>query len=120
MTRDADGASVRCDAGSERFDQVVLACHGDQALALLDDASDAEREILGAIRYQPNVATLHTDERFLPRSPRARASWNYHLDDEGATGACLQVIAGNAPARALYGGLGFSQNLYDYRDRRRD
>ena len=51
INRDADGASVRCDAGSALFDQVVLDCHGDQALALLYDASDAEREILGAIEY---------------------------------------------------------------------
>jgi len=65
--------------GLEHFDRVILACHSDQALRLLSDAGDGEREILGAIRYQPNVATLHTDERMLPRSPRARASWNYHL-----------------------------------------
>jgi predicted NAD/FAD-binding protein len=76
--------------GLEHFDRVVLACHSDQALRLLSDAGDAEREILGAITYQPNVATLHTDERFLPRTPRARASWNYHLqggagDDRSAT-----------------------------------
>lgn len=57
---------------------MVLATHSDQALRLLADPSAAEREILGAIRYQPNRATLHTDERLLPRSPRARASWNYH------------------------------------------
>ncbi|HEY5155037.1 MAG TPA: FAD-dependent oxidoreductase [Acidimicrobiales bacterium] len=65
--------------GLEHFDRVILACHSDQALRLLSDAGDTEREILGAIAYQPNVATLHTDERFLPRNPRARASWNYHL-----------------------------------------
>jgi predicted NAD/FAD-binding protein len=74
--------------GLERFDRVILACHSDQALRLLSDAGDDEREILGALRYQPNVATLHTDERFLPSNPRARASWNYHLDtgqDRSAT-----------------------------------
>jgi uncharacterized protein len=69
--------------GLETFDRVILASHSDQALRLLSDASDAEHEVLGAIRYQPNVATLHTDERFLPRNPRARASWNYHLDGPG-------------------------------------
>ena len=74
-------------AGSEaqRFDQVVLATHSDQALALLEDASDREREILGAIPYQPNEAVLHTDRRLLPRRRRAWASWNYHLV-EGPTG----------------------------------
>jgi predicted NAD/FAD-binding protein len=65
--------------GPETFDAVVLAGHSDQTLELLGDPTRAEREILGAIRYQPNVATLHTDGRLLPRSRRARASWNYHL-----------------------------------------
>ena len=68
------------DHGLETFDRVILATHSDQALRLLSDAGDTEHEVLGAIRYQPNVATLHTDERFLPRNPRARASWNYHLN----------------------------------------
>ncbi len=65
-----------------RFDQVVLATHSDQALALLADASQREREILSAIPYQPNQAVLHTDVRLLPRRRRAWASWNYHLLDE--------------------------------------
>ncbi|MGZ4683902.1 MAG: NAD(P)/FAD-dependent oxidoreductase [Acidimicrobiales bacterium] len=65
--------------GLETFDRVIIASHSDQALRVLSDPSPAEHEILGAIGYQPNVATLHTDERFLPRNPRARASWNYHL-----------------------------------------
>jgi uncharacterized protein len=64
---------------AEQFDEVVLATHSDQALALLDDASDREHEILGAISYQPNDAVLHTDVRMLPRRRRAWASWNYHL-----------------------------------------
>ena len=72
--------------GPETFDRVILATHSDQALQLLSDASPAEHEILGAIRYQPNVATLHTDERFLPGDPRARASWNYHLGALGPDG----------------------------------
>lgn len=66
------------DGAPAEFDHVILATHSDQALRLLADPSTVEREILGAIRYQPNRATLHTDERLLPRSPRARASWNYH------------------------------------------
>jgi uncharacterized protein len=71
----------------ERFDEVILATHSDQALALLADASAAEHEILGAIPYAPNEAVLHTDRRLLPRRRRAWASWNYHLVDEptGAT-----------------------------------
>lgn len=67
---------------TETFDRVVLATHSDQALELLSDPSPAEREILGAIRYQPNVATLHTDSSLLPASTRAHASWNYHVQDQ--------------------------------------
>jgi predicted NAD/FAD-binding protein len=64
---------------AERFDEVVLAAHSDQALAMLADPSDREHELLGAIPYQPNEAVLHTDRRMLPRRRRAWASWNYHL-----------------------------------------
>lgn len=60
----------------EAFDHVVLACHSDQALALLADSSDGERELLGAIPYQKNDTVLHTDSRMLPSLPKARASWN--------------------------------------------
>ena len=62
----------------EEFDGVVLACHSDQALRLLSDPSDAEREVLGAMRYQPNEVVLHTDDSLLPRRRRAWAAWNYH------------------------------------------
>jgi predicted NAD/FAD-binding protein len=65
--------------GRELFDHVFLACHSDQALEILDDATTAEREVLGAIRYQSNEAVLHTDESLLPRRRRAWAAWNYHL-----------------------------------------
>jgi predicted NAD/FAD-binding protein len=68
----------------QRFDEVVLATHSDQALALLEDASDREHELLGTIPYQANEAVLHTDVRMLPRRRRAWASWNYHLlEDPG-------------------------------------
>ena len=71
---------VRLKSGSlEHFDQVFIACHSDQALQLLSDASHEEREILGAIRYQSNAALLHTDTRLMPQRPLARAAWNYHL-----------------------------------------
>jgi uncharacterized protein len=69
-----------CIASGERllFDQVVLAVHGDQALALLADATPAERAVLGALRTQRNDVVLHTDPDLLPRRRRAWASWNYH------------------------------------------
>ncbi|MHC4959380.1 MAG: NAD(P)/FAD-dependent oxidoreductase [Planctomycetota bacterium] len=63
----------------ERFDEVVLALHSDQALRLLADPSRAELSILDSIRYQPNDVVLHTDDSLLPRRPLARAAWNYHL-----------------------------------------
>jgi predicted NAD/FAD-binding protein len=63
----------------ERFDYAFVACHSDQALALLADPSRLEREVLGAIRYQENEAVLHTDAALLPRRPRAWAAWNYHV-----------------------------------------
>ena len=56
----------------------MVATHSDQALRLLSDPDRMERETLGAIRYQPNRATLHTDTRLLPAERRAWASWNYH------------------------------------------
>lgn len=71
------GVIVATDHGSERFDEVVLACHSDQALALLADAGEDERSVLGAIRYQPNRTVLHTDTRVLPQRRRAWAAWNY-------------------------------------------
>jgi uncharacterized protein len=85
VTRDesGDGVHVRTPgAEAERFDEVVLATHSDQALAVLTDASQAEREILGSIPYQTNEAVLHTDVRMLPRRRRAWASWNYHWQPE--------------------------------------
>ena len=78
LSRSSAKVEVRSRAGTEVFDHVVVATHSDQALALLDDPTDAEREVLGAIRYVANEATLHTDRRMLPANPRAWAAWNYH------------------------------------------
>jgi predicted NAD/FAD-binding protein len=64
---------------TEHFDQIVIATHSDQALALLRDPSAREREVLGAIPYQQNEAVLHTDSTLLPRRRFARAAWNFHL-----------------------------------------
>ena len=72
------------DGHRAQFDAVVFACHSDQALAMLAMPSDAEREVLGAIPYQPNLAVLHTDERLLPRRRKAWAAWNYHIPAERA------------------------------------
>jgi uncharacterized protein len=89
------GVMVTTDEGSERFDDVVLACHSDQSLALLPDASDNERAVLGAIRYHPNRAILHTDASLLPSRPLAWAAWNYaraaDANSEQA-GVCLHYL----------------------------
>jgi predicted NAD/FAD-binding protein len=74
---------------TERFDQVVLACHSDQALSMLADATLAEREILGAIAFQDNDTILHTDSTMLPRSQRAWAAWNYHRFQSDAREVCV-------------------------------
>ena len=70
---------IMTDGSREQFDQVVLACHSDQALKLLTDATLAERRALTAIPYQSNEVVLHTDEKLLPRQRRAWSSWNYWL-----------------------------------------
>jgi predicted NAD/FAD-binding protein len=77
IRRDDAGVHLATDAGAERFDRVVLATHPDQALALLDDAGAQERRTLGAIRYQPNRAVLHTDASVLPRDERAWAACSH-------------------------------------------
>jgi uncharacterized protein len=94
------GVTVCTDQGEEHFDKVVLATHSDQSLALLADASAAERDTLGAIRYHPNRAVLHTDATVLPRHRRAWAAWNYESSagahaatrETGADPVCLHYL----------------------------
>ncbi len=91
----AAGVWVATDHGSERFDEVVFACHSDQALALLADPRAAERAVLGAIRYQPNRAVLHTDTRVLPQRRRAWAAWNYERSADASrerSAVCLHYL----------------------------
>jgi uncharacterized protein len=88
----ATGVLVTTADQTEHFDRVVLATHSDQSLALLEDASAAERAVLGAIHYQANRAVLHTDTSVLPRQRRAWASWNYERStdtSDNASGVCL-------------------------------
>ena len=80
VRRMADCVLVKARGGEfQRFDQVFLACHSDQALRMLADATPLEREVLGAIPYQENEAVLHTDTSLLPRTRLAWAAWNYHV-----------------------------------------
>jgi len=97
IERLADGVLVHVQGQSERFDKVVIATHSDQALALLGDASGQERQTLSAIRYQPNVAVLHTDASVLPRRKKAWAAWNYQRTDGAMNGenrprVCLHYL----------------------------
>ncbi len=78
VRRDLFGVDVRdASGGSERFDQVVIATHGDTALSLLDDPSAEERRLLGAFRYSRNLAVLHSDRSLMPRRKAAWESWNH-------------------------------------------
>jgi predicted NAD/FAD-binding protein len=79
LRREPDAVIVDSAVGEERFDHVVLACHSDEALALLSDPSAAEREVLGALRYQRNETVLHTDARLLPSRRKAWAAWNAYI-----------------------------------------
>ncbi|MDH3285873.1 MAG: FAD-dependent oxidoreductase, partial [Acidobacteriota bacterium] len=86
------GAQVEIRAGAagpERFDYVFLACHSDQALAMLDDPTPGELDVLGAIRYQSNDVALHTEASQMPRSKRAWSSWNYRIPTDPRRGATV-------------------------------
>ncbi|HEX8885716.1 MAG TPA: FAD-dependent oxidoreductase [Noviherbaspirillum sp.] len=86
------GALVETDHDCRLFDEVVLACHSDQALALLGaDASADERRLLGAISYQPNRAVLHTDPRLLPRDRALWSAWNYQAASDVSDAAPVGV-----------------------------
>ena len=90
VRRLAHAVAVRTGDGAERmYDAVVFACHADTALALLSDPSGSERELLGCFPFQKNDAVLHTDTRLLPRRPRARAAWNYHVRREPQDGCAI-------------------------------
>jgi predicted NAD/FAD-binding protein len=83
VIRHESGVEIVSDRfGCEWYDAVFLACHSDQALALLDAPTAVEREVLGAIRFQDNEAVLHTDASVLPRRRRAWAAWNYHVPED--------------------------------------
>lgn len=87
VRRVPQGAMVRAKGGAwELYDDVVFACHSDQALRMLSDASPAERAALGAIRYQPNEAVLHADPSVMPRRRAVWSAWNYTEPKGGAGG----------------------------------
>jgi len=98
VRRHDDGVDLVTHAGTYGFDEVVLACHSDQALALLADADGAERSILGAMTYQANDTVLHTDASLLPRSRKAWAAWNAFIPadpgDACTVSYCMNLLQG--------------------------
>ena len=91
VERDADGVTLHTASGFQRFDQVVLACHADQALQTLAAPSADEQSVLSAIRFQDNLAVLHTDTSVMPDRKLAWAAWNYQRlsDTPERSGVCL-------------------------------
>ncbi len=84
------GVQIEDETGhTERFDKVLIAAHADQALAMLDQPTEAERRLLGAFRYAPNTAVLHTDTALMPRRRAAWSSWNYLGRRGDQTGRCV-------------------------------
>lgn len=73
------------DGSQETFDRVIIATHGDQALALLNEPSPLEQRLLSGFKYQHNKAVLHTDESVMPRTKLAWSSWNYRIQVERET-----------------------------------
>jgi len=106
VTRNGDEVHVRHVQGTDTFDEVIFACHSDQALRMLTDATVVEREVLAEFPYSTNVAVLHTDTRVLPSNPRAWASWNYHVradrPDQSTLTYHMNMLQGiDAPAQFL-------------------
>lgn len=77
--RDVSGVQVMVNGEVEHFDQIIFACHSDQALAMLNDATSEEQDVLSNLAYQNNQVTLHTDTSLLPKRQAAWAAWNYRL-----------------------------------------
>jgi predicted NAD/FAD-binding protein len=108
VTRQADSVVLHLEGGAEQvYDAVVIACHADQALALLTDPSAEESAALGAFRYSTNRVVLHTDAAFLPRRSAARASWNYVTADCRRPNASLALTYHLNRLQAIWRGPDF-------------
>ena len=84
-----NGVQILSKDGEMTYDHVVVATHSDQALSLLEDASEEERKVLGAIPYQKNIAILHTDESMLPKRKQAWSSWNFLVPSNADEKVCV-------------------------------
>ena len=90
VTRYPEFVELTTENGApERFDEVIFACHSDQALDILQDASRIEQQVLSEFPYQENTAVLHTDPAVLPRAKKCWASWNYHLPQDETAAATV-------------------------------
>lgn len=105
VRRTSSGVAILTATGWHSFDEVILACHSDQARELLQDMDADEAELLGAIGYGANTAILHRDPTFMPARKAAHAAWNYVRDDDTAA-ACVTYdmnrLQGIDPKRPLY------------------
>ncbi len=100
--RGEDGVTVTTNDDKEIFDQVIIASHSDQALAMLADASDEEKSVLGAIPYQKNEVVLHTDTSILPQKKSTWSSWNYRIIRENKNQKSHNVVYEQAPPVLTY------------------
>jgi predicted NAD/FAD-binding protein len=91
VSRMADQVSVSTDHDTAMFDQIVLACHADQALAMIEQPTPEERALLGAVRFQANTAVLHTDPALMPRRKAVWSAWNYLSRDAADHGQAISV-----------------------------
>ncbi len=127
IRRGGGGATLKFDDGEQRFDQVVVATHADQALTLLEQPTEAERKLLGAFAYTRNEAVLHTDASLMPHRKRIWSCWNYAADRRGPKALSvtywmnqLQHIAGDDlfvtlnPLREPAAGSVIRRDLYDH------
>lgn len=92
VTRNREGVRIETAGSSEQYDNVIFATHPPETLRLLKDASDAERQILGAFAYQPNTAILHLDRAFLPQRESLWSAWNYLSVGEGGQSVCVTYL----------------------------
>jgi predicted NAD/FAD-binding protein len=83
VERIGEGIRLKVNNGQwQHFDEIILACHSNQAKQMLSDISDNEKQVLGGLQYQNNEVVLHTDISLLPKKKRAWAAWNYHLNSD--------------------------------------